>query len=115
MFLELYTALARSWRLGPGSPETVAVFTSIVEHREQFLGNYRGLKVLDSGIRTQLRQDIRAVRAGTRQPAPEIFQPVIQRVEDRLLELLGSYQKHVINLHQQQRQSNHQKPSKTVL
>ena len=91
------------------------MFTSIVEHREQFLGNYRGLKVLDSGTRSQLRQDIKAVRAGTKLPLPHIFNTVIQRVEDRLLELLGSYQKHVISLHQQQRQNNHQKPSKTVL
>ena len=81
--------MTRHSRLGPGSPETTALFTSIVEHREQFFGNYRGLKVLDSGTRSQLRQDIKAVKAGTRQPSPEIFQPVIQRVEDRLLEMQG--------------------------
>ena len=91
VFIELFVALNNA-----GDSTSHEAFMEIVNHKEKFFGNERCLKCVDAGLRKSVMSDIKKVKQGSMKSSPQIFAPVYQRVVDRLIELLGSYQNHLI-------------------
>ena len=92
IFIELFVSLTNA-----GDNGGHEAFMEIVNHKEKFLGNERCLKCVDAGVRKFVMSDIKKVKQGTMKASPQIFALVYQKVIDRLIELLGSYQNHLIN------------------
>ena len=97
-FSELVTILETRHSQQPGTQAVREAFLEIVNHEEKFFGKYRCLKCVDGGLRAAVMKEARDVKAGTKFPSLEILMTVNQRVEDRLSELLATYQKYVLNL-----------------
>ena len=92
VFIELFVALGNA-----GDDGGHEAFMDIVNHNEKFLGNERCLKCVDAGVRKSVMSDIKKVKQGTMKASPQVFAPIYQKVVDRLIELLGTYQNHLIN------------------
>ena len=97
VFSELLTILETRQSQQPGTQAVREAFLEIVNHEEKFFGKYRCLKCVDGGLRTAIMKEARDVKAGTKSPSLEILLVINQKVEDRLSELLASYQKYVIS------------------
>ena len=96
-FSELFTSLETRHAQQPGTQAVREAFLNIVNHEEKFFGKYRCLKCVDIGMRSTILKETRNVKAGTTSASPDLLAAVNQRVEDRLSELLASYQKQVLN------------------
>ena len=96
-FSELFTSLETRHAQQPGTQAVREAFLNIVNHEEKFFGKYRCLKCVDIGMRSTILKETRNVKAGTTSASPDLLAAVNQRVEDRLSDLLASYQKHVLN------------------
>ena len=97
-FSELVTILETRHSQQPGTQAVREAFLEIVNHEEKFFGKYRCLKCVDGGLRAAIMKEARDVKAGSKVPPLEILFMINQRVEDRLSELLATYQKYVITL-----------------
>ena len=64
---------------------------SFRDHEEDFFGIERCLRCIDRGMRAQVMENIRRVKAREVKPGTWVYQPVYPRVVDRLNELLGAY------------------------
>ena len=96
-FSELVTNLEARHSQQPGTQAVREAFLQIVNHEEKFFGKYRCLSCVDAGLRTAIMKEARDVKAGTKYPSLEILMVINQRVEDKLSELLATYQKYVIS------------------
>ena len=96
IFLELYVSLDQHFRSQPDSEHCLNLVLEIENHNEDFFGRERCLDCIDTGMRKSTLERIRNVREGKEKPSPAVFAIVYQRVLDRLSELLGSYQNHLI-------------------
>jgi len=68
----------------------------IANHQEDFFGRERCLKCLDTAMRKTVLLNVKNVKEGKESPSPAVFAIVYQRVVDRLLQLLGSYQNYLL-------------------
>ena len=96
-FSELVTSLEARHSQQPGTQAVREAFLQIVNHEEKFFGKYRCLSCVDAGLRTAIMKEARDVKAETKFPSLEILLVINQRVEDKLSELLATYQKYVIS------------------
>ena len=96
-FSELFTSLETRHSQQPGTQAVREAFLEIVNHEEKFFGKYRCLKCVDSGLRAAIMKEAKDVKVGTKCPSLEILMVINQRVEDRLSELLATYQNYVIS------------------
>ena len=95
-FLELYVSLDQQFRSHPDSEHCLNLVLEIENHNEDFFGRERCLDCIDAGMRKSTMERIRNVREGKEKPSPSVFAIVYQRVIDRLSDLLGSYQNHLL-------------------
>ena len=96
-FSELVTILETRHSQQPGTQAVREAFLEIVNHEEKFFGKYRCLKCVDAGLRTAIMKEARDVKAGTSFPSLDVLMVINQRVEDKLSELLATYQKYVVS------------------
>ena len=96
-FSELVTILETRHSQQPGTQAVREAFLEIVNHEEKFFGKYRCLKCVDAGLRTAIMKEARGVKAGTSFPSLDVLMVINQRVEDKLSELLATYQKYVVS------------------
>ena len=64
---------------------------AIKAHSEGFLDVERCLKCIDTGIRSEIIQNIKLLKSGNVEAGSWIYQPVYSKVLDKLNYLLGSY------------------------
>ena len=100
IFLEFYVSLDQQFRSQPDSEHCHNLVVEIATHKEEFFGRERCLDCLDSVMRKSTLERIKNVRERKEKPSPVIFAIVYQRVVDKLSELLGSYQNHLLEQHQ---------------
>ena len=100
IFLEIYVSLDQQFRSQPDSEHCLNLVVEIETHREQFLGRERCLDCIDAVMRKTTLERIKNVKEGKEKPSPAVFAIVYQRVVDKLSELLGSYQNHLLQQQQ---------------
>ena len=96
-FSELVTSLETRHSQQPGTQAVREAFLEIVNHEEKFFGKYRCLMCVDGGLRAAILKEAKDVKAGLKFPSLEILMVINQKVEDRLSELLATYQNYVIS------------------
>ena len=96
IFLELYVGLDQQFRSQPDSEHCLNMVLEIANHQEDFFGRERCLKCLDTAMRKTVLLNVKNVKEGKESPSPAVFAIVYQRVVDRLLQLLGSYQNYLL-------------------
>ena len=106
-FLELYAELDSEFRSEKRNGEKLSwLVENIMNHEEGFLDRERGLKVVDSGLRREILDNVRKVREKYIEPGPHIFVLMYQRVLDKLNELVGNYQNMLIEEERRRRKVN---------
>ena len=61
------------------------------KHEEGYFDVERCLRCIDTGIRSEILQNIKLLKNGQIEPGSWIYQPVYSKVLDKLNNLLGSY------------------------
>ena len=96
-FLELFVSLHSEFKRDCRGDNCLNSFLALANHKEKFFSVDRCLKCIDLEIRESVIRDIKSVRRGEMSPSPVIFAQVYKKVFDKLLELLGSYQNHLLS------------------
>eukprot|EP00091_Calanus_sinicus_P000847 TRINITY_DN10803_c0_g1_i2.p1 TRINITY_DN10803_c0_g1~~TRINITY_DN10803_c0_g1_i2.p1 ORF type:complete len:182 (-),score=58.95 TRINITY_DN10803_c0_g1_i2:143-688(-) len=104
-FLELYARLDMEYNSGAYRDRLVEMIDEIAEHEEQFLGRERCLRCLDSGMRREVLENIKMVKAGG-EAGPTVFIVIYPRVVEKLEEMLGNYQNMVMEEDQKKKKEN---------